>query len=239
MFDCLADFIKTVGKEDKQFAAFLIIWATTKMLVTCLLLLQMWTVLEEVNEWLQYFLQARLHAKGGNIYTSLLIGLSSPFSILLRNSVHGVPRRKGLAFGNYLYSQKIHSIGVAVLSWQIWWTLQLLKVFQKASRICCVPMVEDDKYGNTGSSHWKTKCFLCISMWTNWMPWWPNCCLWPCIKVGQVSTTCFHCMTECGWFCRWTWCSTAKGGKMSTSYVLARTCGQKLVYWNMGNRALR
>jgi len=25
MFDCLADFIKTVGKEDKQFAAFLII----------------------------------------------------------------------------------------------------------------------------------------------------------------------------------------------------------------------
>jgi len=37
------------------------------------------TLPKEVDEWLPYFPQAKPQAKGGNLYTSILMGLSQPF----------------------------------------------------------------------------------------------------------------------------------------------------------------
>jgi len=51
---------------------------------------------KEVHDWPQYFLQAKL-AKGGNAYSSLLIGLSSPFTKFIKKLSLSKEKRFGLS----------------------------------------------------------------------------------------------------------------------------------------------
>jgi len=85
MFDCLADFIEAAAEEDKQFQVFpyhLSRYKSETNLPTSILDLD--SLPEEVDEWLQYFPGAKPRVKGGNMYTALLIGLSMPFVTFIK-----------------------------------------------------------------------------------------------------------------------------------------------------------
>jgi len=85
MFDCLTSFIKVAREEDKPFTIFLYNLSHYKDVSNLpMSIVDMEGLLEEIDEWLQYFPQAQLRAKGRNVYTSILIGLSLPFITLIK-----------------------------------------------------------------------------------------------------------------------------------------------------------
>jgi len=81
VFNCLADLIEAAGEEDKQFAVYLYHLSTFKQVsnLSPPSIVDTNGLPKEVDEWLQSFSQAKHHTKGGNVYASLLIGLSIPF----------------------------------------------------------------------------------------------------------------------------------------------------------------
>jgi len=79
-FDGLADFIKLAMEEDEQFAIFpyhLSEYIVVDKLLPVINDVEM--LPKEIEDWLQYFPDAKPPRQGGDIYTVVLIGLSMPF----------------------------------------------------------------------------------------------------------------------------------------------------------------
>jgi len=75
MFDCLADFIKAAGEEDKKFIVFPYNLSQYKSVLALPQgVVDLDSLPEEIDEWLPYFL----------IYTAMLIGLSMPFVMFIK-----------------------------------------------------------------------------------------------------------------------------------------------------------
>jgi len=109
MFDCLADFIEAAGEDNKQFMVFpynLSHYKQVKDLPA--LITNVKSLPEEVDKWLQYFLQAKPWAKARNVYTLVLIGLSMPFITFIKK-LSPCARRKYSVCGNHPFSQKRQS----------------------------------------------------------------------------------------------------------------------------------
>ncbi len=85
MFDCLADFIEAAAEEDKQFQVFPYHLSRYKSATDLPAgIVDLDSLPEEVDDWLWYFLGAKPRVKGGNVYTALLIGLSTPFVTFIK-----------------------------------------------------------------------------------------------------------------------------------------------------------
>jgi len=120
MFDCLADFIKAAGNEDKQFTVFPYNLSNYKQVNDLpALITNVESLPEEVDEWLQYFPQAKPRAKCGNVYTAALIGLSMPFTFIKKLST--LCKEKNLGCGNHPFSWKSWSWWVGFYFLQIQW----------------------------------------------------------------------------------------------------------------------
>jgi len=42
------------------------------------------SLLDKIDDWLQYFPQAKPHSRGGNVYAVMLLGLCSPFTAFIK-----------------------------------------------------------------------------------------------------------------------------------------------------------
>jgi len=71
---------------------------------------------EEIDNWLSYFPQAKPHAKGGNIYTALLIGLSMPSVTFIKKLSPWCKEKKFELWEASLQSKKLVSIGWLLFS---------------------------------------------------------------------------------------------------------------------------
>jgi len=71
---------------------------------------------EEVEEWLQYFPGAKPRTKGGNVYTALLIGLSMPFVTFIKKLSPWCKEKKYGLWESSLQSEKPTSIGWLLFS---------------------------------------------------------------------------------------------------------------------------
>jgi len=89
MFDCLADFVEVVGKEDKHFTVFPYHLSNYKAIANLpQVMVDIDSLPEEIDDWLQYFpQQAKPCYKGGNVYTALLLGLNSPFTTFIKKLI--------------------------------------------------------------------------------------------------------------------------------------------------------
>jgi len=117
MFDCLADFVKAATKEDKHFCIFtnhLSRYKSATELPPAIVDLD--SLPEEVDEWLQYFPGAKPRVKGGNVYTALLIGLSMPFITFIKKLSPWCKEKKYGLWEASLQSEKPTSIGWLLFS---------------------------------------------------------------------------------------------------------------------------
>jgi len=75
---------------------------------------------DDINDWLTYFPQVKLHILGGNTYMALLIGLSVPFPKLVK-SLSSWMRSKHYAHGKPIFnwSNLHHLDGCCFPHW--WW----------------------------------------------------------------------------------------------------------------------
>jgi len=72
MFDCLVDFIEAAGEEDKKFIVFPYNLSNYKAVSDLLAgVVDLDSQLEEIDEWLSYFPQAKPRSKGSNVYTAI------------------------------------------------------------------------------------------------------------------------------------------------------------------------
>jgi len=71
---------------------------------------------EEVDEWLQYFPGAKPRAKGGNVYMALLIGLSTPFITFIKKLSPWCKEKKYGLWEASLQSEKPTLIGWLLFS---------------------------------------------------------------------------------------------------------------------------
>jgi len=117
MFDCLADFIEAAADEDKHFRVFPYHLSRYKS-VTDLppLIMDVDSLPEEVDEWLSYFPGAKPRVKGGNVYTTILIGLSSPFVTFIKKLSPWCKEKKYGLWEASLQSEKPTSIGWLLFS---------------------------------------------------------------------------------------------------------------------------
>jgi len=77
LFDCLASFVEATMEEDKSFIIFPFCLSKYRLATDLPKgIVDIETLPKEVVKWLPYFLQAKLQAKGGNLYTPILMGLS-------------------------------------------------------------------------------------------------------------------------------------------------------------------
>jgi len=117
MFDCLANCIKAAGKEDKTFMVFpynLSNYKSVSDLPPGVVDLE--GLLVEINDWLHYFPQAKPRAKGSNVYTVLLIGLSMPFILFIKKLSPWCKQKKFGLWEASLQSEKPVSIGWLLFS---------------------------------------------------------------------------------------------------------------------------
>jgi len=106
MFDCLADFIEAAAKEDPHFCVFpyhLSRYQSVAALPQSIVDLD--SLPEEVDDWLPYFPGAKPRAKGGNVYTALLLGLSTPFMTFIKK-LSPWCKEKSMGCGKLLSSRK-------------------------------------------------------------------------------------------------------------------------------------
>jgi len=137
---CLANFIEAASKEDKQFMVFpynLSHYKQVNDLPGSITNIE--SLPEEVDEWLQYFLQAKPRAKGRNVYMAVLIGLSMPFITFIKKISPWCKEKKFGMWESSLQSEKLSLSGLAStfhkyngypsieskVSWSIFKTFQL------------------------------------------------------------------------------------------------------------------
>jgi len=66
---------------------------------------------DDIDEWLDYFPQAKPRFSGGNTYTALLIGLSVPFPKLIKNLSRWMRNKRFGLWKAYLQSEQPTSLG--------------------------------------------------------------------------------------------------------------------------------
>jgi len=66
------------------------------------------TLPSDVDEWLQYFPQAHSRARGGDTYTSVLIGCQVPFTKLIKSTAHWLQTNKFGLWQSTLQTEKTH-----------------------------------------------------------------------------------------------------------------------------------
>jgi len=112
MFDCLADFIKVAGEEDKKFIVFPYNLSQYKVVSELPEgVMDLDSLPEEIDEWLAYFPQAKPCTKGGNMYMAILIGLSMPFVMFIKKLSPWCKEKKFGLWEASLQSEKLVSIG--------------------------------------------------------------------------------------------------------------------------------
>jgi len=72
----------------------------------------------DVDEWLQYFPQAHPQARGGDTYTSVLIGCQVPFTKLIKSTAHWLRTNKFGLWQSTLQTEKPTSAGWLLFSTQ-------------------------------------------------------------------------------------------------------------------------
>jgi len=117
MFNCLADFIKAASNEDKQFMVFPYNLSNYKQVNDLpALITNIESLPEEVDKWLQYFLQAKPRAKARNVYTVVLIELSMPFITFIKKLSPQCKEKKFGMWESSLQSEKPVLVGWLLFS---------------------------------------------------------------------------------------------------------------------------
>jgi len=117
MFDCLADFIEAAADEDSHFCVFPYQLSRYQSLAALpQSIVDLDSLPEEVDDWLQYFPGAKPRAKGGNVYTALLLGLSTPFVTFIKKLSPWCKEKKYGLWEASLQSEKPTSIGWLLFS---------------------------------------------------------------------------------------------------------------------------
>jgi len=117
MFDCLADFIEAAADKDKQFRVFPYHLSRYKSVNDLPIpITDLESLPEEVDEWLQYFPGAKPRMKGGNMYMTLLLGISNPFVTFIKKLSPWCKEKKYGLWEASLQSEKPTSIGWLLFS---------------------------------------------------------------------------------------------------------------------------
>ncbi len=86
VYDALKDFVAHMAEEDPQFVVFPYILSNHELIEDLLPLIETTDdLLDNINEWLDYFPQAKPWVTGSNTYTALLIGFSILLPKLVKN----------------------------------------------------------------------------------------------------------------------------------------------------------
>jgi len=117
MFDCLADFVEAAGEEDKHFCIFAYHLSRYKSVAALPpAIVDLDSLPEEVDEWLPYFPGAKPRVKRGNVYTAILIGLSTPFVTFIKKLSLWCKEKKYGLWEASLQSEKPTSLGWLLFS---------------------------------------------------------------------------------------------------------------------------
>jgi len=117
MFDCLADFVEAAAEEDKHFCVFAYHLSRYKSATDLPpAIVDLDSLPEEVDEWLQYFPGAKPRVKGGNVYTVILLGLSTPFVTFIKKLSPWCKEKKYGLWEASLQSEKPTSVGWLLFS---------------------------------------------------------------------------------------------------------------------------
>jgi len=103
LFDCLVEFVAAMVEEDDCFVVLpyhLSNYEDPEDLPPPIN--DQDSVPDDIDEWLQYFPQAKPHMKGGDLYMLALVGLGKPFPKVMKAPWF----HKNMASGNWHYSQK-------------------------------------------------------------------------------------------------------------------------------------
>jgi len=79
VYDALEEFITQLAEEDPNFVVFPYHWSDFKSIDNLPPPIETADNLPDIDEWLEYFPQAKPRISRGDTYTALLIGLSVPF----------------------------------------------------------------------------------------------------------------------------------------------------------------
>jgi len=133
VFNGLADFINAAMEEDKQFAVFPYSLSEYNVADELPLVINNVEMLpEEVEDWLQYFPDAKPCRQGGDIYITILIGLSMPFPKFIKKLSPWCHEKKYGLWPSSLQSEKPVSLGWLLFLTNIMDT-ELLKVAVSAA----------------------------------------------------------------------------------------------------------
>jgi len=86
IYNALEEFVMQMAEEDPHFVVFPYNFSDYKSMDDLLPPIKtMDDLLDDINEWLMYFSQAKSRISGGDTYMALLMGLSIPLPKLIKN----------------------------------------------------------------------------------------------------------------------------------------------------------
>jgi len=89
VYNALEEFVTQFAEEDPHFLVFLTNLSKYELVEDLLAPLEMAEdLLEDIDEWLIYFLQAKPWISGGDMYTTVLLGFTIPFPKLMKQLSH-------------------------------------------------------------------------------------------------------------------------------------------------------
>jgi len=112
LYDCLVEFMMAMLEEDDQFAVFPYHLSSYKDLDDLPpTIYDLDLVLDDIDKWYQYFLDAKPRAHSGNLYTLVLVSFSKPFSKMMKSMAPWFCKNKFDIWQLALQSEKLTSIG--------------------------------------------------------------------------------------------------------------------------------
>jgi len=134
VYDALKDFVTQLADKDPYFVVFPHNLSKYKSVDELLPAIEMAEDLpNDIDKWLTYFLQAKLHISGRDTYTSLLIGLSAPQPKLVKALSTWMQNKWYGLWKAYLQSEQPMSLG-----WLLFSTLMMDVDLLKEAILDCI-----------------------------------------------------------------------------------------------------